>query len=71
MCVMWPMIRNPLRSMIERSFQWAAERGLTRKNPIHGEDEARLILEDFFSNTNERGESANAVAQGEVEDCFL
>lgn len=69
--VMRPMIRNPLRSMIERSFQWAAERGLTRKNPIHGEDEARLILEDFFSNVNERGEMAHAQASGEFEDCFL
>ena len=54
--------------MIEKYFQWAESKGLVRKNPVHGEDEARLVLEDFFANNNERGEMSHAQAQGEVED---
>ena len=41
---------------------------LVRKNPVHGEDEARLVLEDFFSNNTERGEMTHVQAQGDVED---
>ena len=54
--------------MIDKSFQWAESRGLVRTNPVHGEDEARLVLEDFFDNKNEKGEMSHAEAQGAVED---
>ena len=54
--------------MIERSWKWATERQLVRKNPVHGEEEAKLVLEDFFENSVELGESTRAEAEGAFED---
>jgi len=54
--------------MADNSFEWAAARGLVRKNPVHGEDEARLILEESFGAHNERGESHSVTGTGECED---
>ena len=56
------------RPMVDKAFVWAEGKGLVRKNAIHGEDEARLVLEDFFGSNNERGEMTHAQAEGEVED---
>ena len=56
--------------MIERSWKWAHEQKLIRKNPVHGEEEAKLVLEDFFSSSVELGESTNATADGAFEDYF-
>ena len=44
------------RTMADRSFAWAKARGLVRDNTVHGEEEARLVLEDSFANENEKGE---------------
>ena len=54
--------------MFEKSCQWAKARGLVRTNPVHGEKEAKLILEGFFKNTNEGGEVQQIQGQAEVED---
>ena len=35
---------------------------------MHGEEEARLVLEDGFSHDNERGEKKQLSAAGLVED---
>lgn len=56
------------RTMADRSFAWAKARGLTRDNTVHGEEEARLVLEDTFANENEKGEMTNQRASGLVED---
>lgn len=56
--------------MIERSFAWAEARGLTRKNTVHGEDEARLVLHEHFSNSNEMGSMTHMEGSGQVEDCL-
>ena len=53
--------------MIEKSFAWAEKRGLVRTNTVHGELEARLVLEDFFSQAVEDGESMKFKSQGTIE----
>lgn len=53
---------------MDKSFAWAEKKGLLRKNPVHGEDEARLVLEDFFNNFKEQGEMVHAKGEGDVED---
>lgn len=35
--------------MIDRAWDWAAKHGKLRENEIHGEEEAKLILDDTFS----------------------
>ena len=37
------------RKMADNSFLWAANHGLTRKNEVHGEEEAKLVLTDSFN----------------------
>ena len=54
--------------MIERSWRWAKSRSLVRTNAVHGEEEAKLILEDFFENSNENGELQQVKGQAKVED---
>ncbi|CAK9078897.1 Uncharacterized protein SCF082_LOCUS37667 [Durusdinium trenchii] len=54
--------------MIEKSFSWAKARGLTRDNPVHGEEEARLVLEDGFQHDDERGEMRHLKGEGHLED---
>ena len=53
--------------MIEKSFAWAATQGRTRVNEIHGEEEARLILEDYFEDKATKGESLQIEGSGEFE----
>lgn len=57
------------RSMIEKSFSWAKARGLTRDNPVHGEEEARLVLEDGFQHDDERGEMRHLKGEGHLAVC--
>lgn len=57
-----------LRSMADRSFQWAASRGLTRTNPQHGEEEARLVLDDWFEHKTEEGQLTEMAGTAFVED---
>ena len=45
--------------MADKSFAWAASRGLLRKNAVHGEEEARLVLKDYFQ-FNEKGSMQTA-----------
>ena len=54
--------------MADNSFEWAAARGLVRKNAVHDEDEARLVLEESFGAHNERGESHSVTGNGECEE---
>ena len=49
--------------MIDSSFEWAASRGLTRINPVHKEEEAKLILSEKFGCETEKLEG-----QGTCED---
>lgn len=56
------------KDMIDNSFHHAKAQGLHRKNPVHGEEEARLVLDDTFSNKNEKGETTNLSSKGTFED---
>ena len=38
-----------VRKMADSSFEWASKQNLIRTNPMHGEQEAKLILEDGFT----------------------
>ena len=53
--------------MADNAFEWAAERGLTRKNPVHGEEEAKLVLIDGFAFTEEDGEAFHKEGKMTVE----
>ena len=48
------MLRS-LRSMAEKSFEWAKTRGLWRQNAVHGEEEARLVTDEVFKAGSEQG----------------
>ena len=53
--------------MADNSFAWAAKRGLTRTNPVHLVEEAKLVLEEYFDQEEERGTSKELVGEGAVE----
>ena len=54
--------------MIDNSWTWAAANNLLRVNPVHGEEEAKLVLEDWFESNHETGSSRYMEARGEIED---
>ena len=58
-----------LRSMIDHAWDWAREHCKLRVNPIHGEEEARLVLEDFFAHKNEHGSELHQSGSFALEAC--
>lgn len=54
--------------MVDRAFAWALSKNLVRKNSVHGEEEARLVLTDDFSVRNEEGQQTEQAMQFEVTD---
>ena len=54
--------------MIENSWKWAASRNLLRKNGVHGEEEAKLIISETFDSRNENGELMEWSGEAECED---
>ena len=56
--------------MIDKSFAWAAARGKTRRNSVHGEEEAKLVLEDWFDSKDQHGQRTAATGRAEVEDMW-
>ena len=57
-----------MRQMADNSFSWAAKRGLVRVNEVHQMEEAKLVLEEFFENDEEKGSKTCFGAEAEVED---
>ena len=57
------------RQMADNSFAWAASRGLTRTNPVHKVEEAKLVLEETFASENERGERTEMSGSATIEEC--
>ena len=43
--------------MADSGFEWATRHNLTRTSAIHGEQEAKLVLEDGFSFNTVEGET--------------
>ena len=54
--------------MAENSFAWAKSKNLLRVNEVHKCEEARLVLEEKYSNKSERGSMKSLTSEGEVED---
>ena len=55
--------------MIQSAWTWAASHGLIRRNPIHGEEEARLILTDSFEIAELTATETSMEGRVEMEDC--
>ena len=55
--------------MADSSFAWAESRGLTRINPVHKVEEAKLVLEETFSSERKEGSRTEIEGSGTVEDC--
>ena len=60
-----------LRKMADNAFDWAANHGLVRKNEVHQEEEAKLVLKDKFSFEENDTETHNQTAKMVVEDSWL
>ena len=57
-----------LRSMITASFQWASSHGLVRTNPVHQEEEARLVLSETFDLLDQTASEMTLRGDFEAED---
>ena len=56
------------RQMIATAWEWARTRGLIRTNPIHGEEEAKLVLTEVFEVNSETGNETSMTGTIEAED---
>ena len=54
--------------MIATAWEWARTRGLIRTNPIHGEEEAKLVLTEVFEVNSETGNETSMTGTIEAED---
>ncbi|CAE7756328.1 unnamed protein product [Symbiodinium sp. CCMP2456] len=54
--------------MITAGFAWATANGLVRKNPIHQEEEAKLIISETFELQDQTGTEINLSGSFEAED---
>ncbi|CAE7466428.1 FAM186A [Symbiodinium sp. CCMP2592] len=57
--------------MADNSFAWAATKGLLRTNEVHKTEEAKLVVEEKFSNKSERGSLKELTASGTDEDAYM
>ena len=63
---LWDSFR--LRSMIENAWTWAQNRNKLRKNEIHGEEEAKLILDETFGFCEKEGTNMSQEGRMLLED---
>ena len=54
--------------MISAAWDWAKERNLLRVNPVHKEEQAKLILSEVFEVNSETGAETSMSGTIEVED---
>ena len=54
--------------MVDSSWKWAASRNLVRKNRVHGEEEAKLVLAETFGSNTENGDMMTWSGEAECED---
>ena len=57
--------------MADNAFDWASKNSFLRTNEVHGEQEAKLILEDGFSYEHLEGERVDQTGRMEVEESFF
>lgn len=56
------------RQMIASAWKWARQRNLLRVNPMHKEEEAKLILSEVFAVNDETGAETTMSGTIEAED---
>ena len=56
---------------MDNAFAWAKSKGLLRTNPVHGEEEARLVLSESFEIVDEKGSTTELSGSFEVEENTL
>ena len=54
--------------MINAGFAWATANGLVRKNPVHQEEEAKLVISETFELQDQTGTEISLSGNFEVED---
>ena len=54
--------------MVDNAFAWAKSKGLVRVNPVHGEEEARLVLSESFEIVDEQGACTELAGSFEAEE---
>ncbi|CAE7794199.1 unnamed protein product [Symbiodinium sp. KB8] len=54
--------------MVEKAWVWANEHKVLRKNEVHGEEEAKLILSEDFDLLDEEGQEISMNGSVEMED---
>ena len=59
---------SKLRSMVDAAWNWARARNLWRVNPIHKEEEIKVVVDDFFNYNNETGFETHQRTTMEMED---
>lgn len=57
-----------MRPMIDAAWDWAKSRNLWRVNPIHKEDEIKVIVDDFFKYSEEEGIETQQIGTMETQD---
>ena len=57
--------------MADKSFEWAKSHGLWRQNHIHGEEEAKLVLDETFKAGAEQGWEAEQSGSFELPDSIM
>lgn len=53
--------------MVDRAKAWAEGKGLSRKNPVHGEDEFRIPLQWNFSHSDKERVTTKASGKTQIK----
>ncbi|CAE7331084.1 CML24 [Symbiodinium necroappetens] len=56
------------KPMVEKAWQWAHKNNCLRKNEIHGEEEALLVLSDSYELLDQEGQELSMAGTIEMED---
>ena len=56
-----------VRPMVEKAWVWTHEHKVLRKNEIHGEEEAKLVLSEDFELLDEEGQEVSMTGTVEME----
>ena len=72
-----PIFKFQSRSMVSAAVEWAKSKNLWRVNPIHKEEEIKVVVDDFFRFSEHEGFDTTQRGTMEMEDpslfqsCFL
>ncbi|CAK9094983.1 unnamed protein product [Durusdinium trenchii] len=56
------------KAMCDRGFEWAKQNGLWQINPVHGEEEASLVIERLFQVEEQQCETTTQSGSFETQD---